>query len=72
LAGTVSVAIVWSEIVHNWNNPVLSLVGIVIRSTGRNWFLLEVRRSGTLLTTEHVDCNLAIHGLRHIFQLHAT
>jgi hypothetical protein len=38
----VSVAIVWSEIVHNWNNPVLSLVGIVIRSTGQNWFLLEV------------------------------
>jgi LMBR1-like membrane protein len=38
----VSISIVWSEIVHNWTNPVLSLVGIVIRSTGRNWFLLEV------------------------------
>jgi LMBR1-like membrane protein len=43
-AAVVSVAIVWSEIVHNWNAPVLSLVGIVIRSTGRHWFLLEVRR----------------------------
>lgn len=41
-AAFVSVAIVWSEIVHNWNKPVLSLVGIVIRSTGQNWFLLEV------------------------------
>jgi hypothetical protein len=38
----VSISIVWSEIVHNWTNPVLSLVGIAIRSTGRNWFLLEV------------------------------
>jgi hypothetical protein len=42
LAGAVSSAIVWSEIVHNWNSPVLSLVGIVIRSTGHTWFLLEV------------------------------
>lgn len=42
LAGVVSVAIVWSEVVHNWSNPLLSLVGIIIRSTGPNWFLLEV------------------------------
>lgn len=41
-ASVVSVSIVWSEIVHNWTNPVLSLVGIVIMSTSRNWFLLEV------------------------------
>ena len=41
-ASIVSVSIVWSEIVHNWTNPVLSLVGIVIASTGKNWFLLEV------------------------------
>ena len=41
-ASMVSVSIVWSEIVHNWTNPVLSLVGIIIMSTGRNWFLLEV------------------------------
>ena len=38
----VSLTIVWSEMVHNWNHPVLSLVGIIIRSTGQNWFLLEV------------------------------
>lgn len=41
-ASVVSVSIVWSEIVHNWTNPVLSLVGIVIMSTSRNWLLLEV------------------------------
>ena len=41
-ASIVSVGIIWSEIVHNWTNPVLSLVGIVIFSTGRNWLLLEV------------------------------
>jgi len=45
LAAIVSVSIVWSEIVHNWTNPLLSLVGIAIRSTGRNWFLLEVHPS---------------------------
>jgi LMBR1-like membrane protein len=39
----VSVVIVWSEMVHNWNHPVLSLVGIIIRATGQNWFFLEVR-----------------------------
>jgi LMBR1-like membrane protein len=38
----VSIIIVWSEVVHNWNHPVLSLVGIIMRSTGRNWFMLEV------------------------------
>jgi hypothetical protein len=38
----VSISIVWSEIVHNWTHPLLSLVGIVIRSTGRKWFLAEV------------------------------
>jgi|SRR5579862_1786500 len=42
LVVTASVIIIWSEIVHNWNNPVLSLVGIIIRSTGRHWFILEV------------------------------
>ena len=41
-ASIVSISIVWSEIVHNWTNPVLSFVGIVIRSTDQNWFLLEV------------------------------
>jgi hypothetical protein len=40
--GCVSIIIVWSEVVHNWNHPVLSLVGIIIRSTGQNWFMLEV------------------------------
>jgi hypothetical protein len=42
VVGAVSVAIVWSEIIHNWTSPLLSLVGIVIRSTGRNWLFLEV------------------------------
>ena len=41
-AGIVSVSIVWSEIVHNWTNPLLSIVGIIIRATGRTWFLMEV------------------------------
>jgi hypothetical protein len=42
VASIASMSIVWSEVVHNWMNPVLSLVGIVIMSTGRNWLLLEV------------------------------
>lgn len=39
----VSISIVWSEIVHNWTDPLLSLVGIVIRSTGEKWLLMEVQ-----------------------------
>jgi hypothetical protein len=41
-ARIVSISIVWSEVVHNWTNPLLSLVGIVVKTTGRNWFLMEV------------------------------
>jgi len=45
----VSVVIVWSEMVHNWNHPVLSLVGIIIRATGQNWFFLEVRSASFMV-----------------------
>jgi len=44
-ARIMSISIVWSEVVHNWTDPLLSLVGIVIKSTGRNWFLMEVLSS---------------------------
>lgn len=44
-ARIVSISIVWSEVVHNWTDPLLSLVGIVIESTGRVWFLKEVFHS---------------------------
>ena len=40
--GVVSISIVWSEIVHNWTDPLLSLVGIFIRATGDKWLLMEV------------------------------
>jgi hypothetical protein len=72
LAGAASVAIVWSEIVHNWNNPVLSLVGIIIRSTGRHWFVLEVNALGILLTPAHVDLSPALHGLCDVFKFYAS
>jgi len=38
----VSIGIVWSEIVHNLTDPLLSLAGIVVRATGETWFLMEV------------------------------
>jgi len=40
-AAVLSVSIVWSEVVHNWTSPLLSLVGIVLRATGQVWLLLE-------------------------------
>lgn len=68
----VSVSIVWSEIVHNWTNPLLSLVGVVIMSTGRNWFLLEVFPYRIfLLTLDAIDFCTFVHGVRHIFKFHA-
>jgi LMBR1-like membrane protein len=42
VATVVSAGIVWSEIVHNWDRPLFSLVGMVIRAAGTKWFLLEV------------------------------
>ena len=42
LARLVSISIIWSEIVHKLTHPLLSLVGIVVRSTGETWFLMEV------------------------------
>src|SRR5204863_178771 len=70
-ASIVSVSIVWSEIVHNWTNPVLSLVGIVIMSTGRNWFLLEVFLNFNATNPDSFDLHTVVHGIRHIFKFHA-
>jgi len=67
-----SVAIVWSEIVHNWNSPVLSLVGIIIRSTRRHWFVLEVRSRMIQLTTADVNLHPSLHGVRNIFKFYAS
>lgn len=71
IAGAVSVAIVWSEIVHNWSHPVLSLVGIIIRTTGRHWFILEVYCRCVILIAAAVNVHLTVHGVCDLFKLYA-
>lgn len=72
VAGLVSVSIVWSEIVHNWTSPLLSLVGIVIRSTGWNWFLLEVPSTMALLMSDLIHFGSVVHDICYIFKLYAS
>lgn len=66
-ARIVSISIVWSEVVHNWTDPLLSLVGIVIKSTGRVWFLKEVFQSyRKYLTLGTFRFDSLVHGLCNI------
>ena len=72
-ARIVSISIIWSEVVH-WTDSLLSLVGIVIKSTGRTWFLMEVLLSigKETLTVVTIRFDAVIHGLRNLFKLHAS
>jgi LMBR1-like membrane protein len=77
LVRVVSISIVWSEIVHNWTDPPLSLVGIVIRATGEKWLLMEVARPPSdslwrVLMVVVVDIDSAVHGVRDVFEFYET
>lgn len=71
LTAVVSVSIVWSEMVHNWTSPLLSLVGIVILSTGRIWFLMEVILSEICLIPDSNNIDSIIHGVCDVFHFYA-
>jgi LMBR1-like membrane protein len=72
IAGVAGITIIWSEVVHNWTSPLLSLIGIIIRSTGQIWFILEVRYAFVLfLRQAAIDFDTFIYGLCDIFQLDA-
>jgi hypothetical protein len=76
LVRLVSISIVWSEIVHNWTHPPLSLVAIVVRATGETWFLMEVLPIDPChyveLMTELVDVHFIVHGVRDVFKFYET